>query len=570
MIAFTYFYFQNCYMRYFLIASFFILIVSFVKVRSNENKIDKKALSKILIKKKFSTINCSPDWSTYDLTPAEIQQMVPLPGTGNHVWKISTKNDSAQFYFNQGINLYYGFHIIEALPSFKKAQLFDSACAMLFWAEALAYGPNINDLGYAASPDALLATKRAQTLINNASLKEQAFIKAMEVRYSDDSTQKREALNQEYANKMNEVYKKFPADAEVGALYADALMIQHPWDLWEHNGKPKPWTPKIQSVLENVLRVSPNHPGANHYYIHTLEASPFADKATASADRLGKLTPGLSHMVHMPSHIYIRTGNYKKGEEVNKAAVESYYTYLKLYPDVVNNSPLYEIHNRHMKAACSMNRDNYANALKDAVDCKNSFDTSFLSMDAPLGDYVQYNYITPELAMIAFEKWNDILKQNDLPERFHYGSLLQQFAKGLAYANTNNLKQANSSLNKIEKLMNEKSLSIVFGAFNAPIQGAGVAKNILKGTIAEKENKIEQAIQYYKLAVAIEDSMIYNEPRDWLTPARHYLGKALLHAKKYKEAAKVFRADLKIHHKNYISTKGLKAAIAMTAGMPYK
>ncbi|MBA3675032.1 MAG: hypothetical protein H0W75_08795, partial [Chitinophagaceae bacterium] len=127
-------------MRYFLIASFFILFVSFVKVRSNENKIDKEALSKILIKKKFSTINCSPDWATYNLSPAEIQQMMPLPGTGNHVWKISTKNDSAQFYFNQGINLYYGFHIIEAMPSFKKAQLFDSACAMLFWAEALAYG----------------------------------------------------------------------------------------------------------------------------------------------------------------------------------------------------------------------------------------------------------------------------------------------------------------------------------------------------------------------------------------------------------------------------------------------
>jgi tetratricopeptide (TPR) repeat protein len=369
---------------------------------------------------------------------------------------------------------------------------------------------------------------------------------------------------------MNQVYKKFPADAEAAALYADALMNQHPWDLWERSGQPKPWTPQIEKVLEKVLKISPDHPGANHYYIHTMEGSPYAYKATANADRLGRLAPGLSHMVHMPSHIYIRTGNYKKGEEVNKAAVESYYTYLKLYPDVVNNSPLYEIHNRHMKAACSINRDNYANALKDAMECKNSFDTSFLSMDAPLGDYVQYNYIMPELAMIAFEKWNDILKQIDLPERFHYGSLLQQFAKGLAYANTNNLKQANLSLNKIEKLMKEQSLKIVFGAFNAPIQGAGIAKNILKGTIAEKEKKIDQAIQHYKLAVATEDSMIYNEPRDWLTPARHYLGKALLQAKKYKEASKVFRADLKIHPKNHISTKGLNLATAMNTGMVMK
>ncbi len=559
-------------MRYSLLAAYIIIIFlfGFASVKNNEIKIDEKALSKVLIKKKFSTINCSPDWSTYDLTPAEILQMMPLPGTGDHVWKISTNNDSAQFYFNQGINLYYGFHIIEAIPSFKKAQLFDSACAMLYWAEALAYGPNINDLGYATSPDALLATQKAEKLIMNASLKEQELIKAMQVRYSNDSTHKREALNQEYANKMNEIYKKFPADAEVGALYADALMIQHPWDLWERNGKPKPWTPKIQSVLENLLKVSPNHPGANHYYIHTMEASPYADKATTSADRLGKLTPGLSHMVHMPSHIYIRTGEYKKGEEVNKAAVEKYYTYLKLYPSVANNSPMYEIHNRHMKAACSMKRDDYVIALKDAVDCKNSFDTSFLSMDAPLGDYVQYLYMTPELVMIAFDKWNDILNQNDLPERFHYGALLQHFAKGLAYANTNNLEQANSSLNKIERLMNEKSLAVVFGPFNAPIQGARVAKNLLKGTIAEKEKRIKQAIQYYKIAVATEDSMIYNEPRDWLIPARQYLGNALVRSKNYKEAAKIFTQDLKIHPKNYLSTKGLKVATAMTTGMRMK
>jgi tetratricopeptide (TPR) repeat protein len=187
-------------------------------------------------------------------------------------------------------------------------------------------------------------------------------------------------------------------------------------------------------------------------------------------------------------------------------------------------------------------------------------------MAAPLGDYFQYIYMTPELAMITFEKWNDILKQKDLPERFHYGSLLQQFAKGLAYANTNDLKQAHSSLNKIEKLMTEKSLTIVFVPFNAAINGATVAKNILKGTIAEKEKKIEQAIQYYQLAVATEDSMIYNEPRDWLTPARHYLGNTLLHAKKYKEAAKVFREDLKIHPKNFLSTKSLQVVTAITTG----
>ncbi len=451
-------------MRLILFASsvLIVLLMGYTKIKNTPHEIDHQALSNLILKKQFSSIRCTPDWTTYYLSKAEIQQMMPLPGTGFHKWKISTKNDSAQFYFNQGINLYYGFHIIEAMPSFKKAQTFDSTCAMLYWAEALAYGPNINDLGYAASPDALIATKKASELKNNSSVKEKDFIEAMQVRYSNDSSKKREILNQLYADRMKNLYKNFPGDAEIGALYADALMIQHPWDLWQHNGQPKTWTPQIEKVLENILKISPDHPGANHYYIHTMEASPYAYKATANAERLGGLAPGLSHMVHMPSHIYIRTGNYKKGEEVNKAAIESYYTYLNLYPDVVNNAPLYEIHNWHMKAACSMNRDNYAFALKDAVACRNSFDTSFLSMDAPMGDFIQYVYMTPELTMLTFEKWDEIIEQPDVKYRYHYAYLLQQFAKGMAYANTNKLEQAKFSLANLESIIKEKICPLFF------------------------------------------------------------------------------------------------------------
>ena len=550
-------------MRYLLFAgcSIIIFLMGYTSKKTSADKIDKTALSKIILKKRSSTISCTPDWTIYHLSKLDIQQMIPLPGTGSHIWKISTKNDSAQFYFNQGINLYYGFHIIEAMPSFKKAQTFDSGCAMLYWAEALAYGPNINDLGYAASPDALVAIKKAEELTNNSSVKERALIEAMHVRYSNDSTQKREYLNQQYADKMKHLYTMFTADAEIGALYADALMIQHPWDLWQHNGQPKSWTPEIEEVLENVLKLSPDHPGANHYYIHTMEASPYAYKATANADRLGRLAPGLSHMVHMPSHIYIRTGQYEKGATVNTSAIEDYKTYLKLYPDVVNNAPLYEIHNHHMKAACSMNGNNYTTALKDADECRNSVDTSFLAMDAPIGDFMQYVYMAPELTMVTFEKWDNILKQYDVETRLHYASLLQLFAKGMAFANTNNLVMAKSSLTKLEALLNEEDLLVVFTPFNAPITGANIAKYLLMGTIAEKENNITSAINYFKQAVATEDSLVYNEPRDWLIPARHYLAKALLTSKKYKEAEKVFREDLKVQPKNYVASKGLKTAM---------
>jgi tetratricopeptide (TPR) repeat protein len=546
-------------MRYLLSAAFFLLIISgYTKFSSGPGVIDKAALRKVFLKKHFSTIRCSPDWSEYKLTRQEIQQMMPLPGTGDHSWKISTTNDSAQFYFNQGINLYYGFHIIEALPSFKKAQIFDPSCAILFWAEALAYGPNINDFGYAASPDALAASKQALLLIHNASPKESGLIKAMQMRYSEDSTQKREILNKLYATDMEKLYLKYPSDDEIGSLYADALMIQHPWDLWQHDGKPKAWTPEIRKVLENVLKHNPDHPGANHYYIHTMEASPFASKARQSADRLGRLTPGLSHMVHMPSHIYIRTGEYEKGRKVNGSSVEKYKTYLELFPEVANNAPLYEIHNRHMKAACSINGKDYASALQDAVECRNSFDTSFLSMDAPLGAFIQYVYMTPELSMVTFKKWKDILDQPVIESRFHYASLIQHFAKGMAFANTNNLAMARASVDAIENLLNEKDLAVVFSPFNAPISGAKIAKYILMGTIAEKENNINNAILYFRKAVSIEDSLIYNEPRDWLVPARHFLGNALIMAKKYREAETVFLQDLKIQPANYISLQGLR------------
>ncbi|MEP7252177.1 MAG: hypothetical protein ABI683_07345 [Ginsengibacter sp.] len=541
--------------------SLFLLFMKYPRNSHTPDEIDKDALLKVFQKKKFTTISCSPDWATYYLSKDEIQQMIPLPGIGAHKWKISTKQDSAQFYFNQGINLYYGFHIVEALPSFKKAQLFDSTCAMLYWGEALAYGPNINDYGYTATPEALAAARRAHSLTTTATLKEKGLIEAIEMHYSDDSTMQRKALNEAYANQMKGLYAKYPTDAEIGTLYVDALMNLHPWDLWLHNGKPEPWTPQIESLLEGILKYAPDHPGANHYYIHTMEASPFAEKAIASADKLGRLAPGMSHMVHMPSHIYIRTGQYDKGINVNKAAVARYDSYLKLYPDVANNAPLYEIHNRHMQAACSMNKSDYASALKDALDCRSSFDTSLMSMEAPSGNYIQYVYMTPELTMITFKRWSDILNQPLIDSRLHYAALIQQFARGMALANTRELGMAKSTVNEIENLLTEEDISVPLTPFSAPVTSGTVAKYILLGTIAEIENNLAAASNCYRIAVFTEDTIVYNEPRDWLVHARQYYGNLLLKIKRNKDAEKVFREDLKIQPKNFISEVGLKNAL---------
>ena len=505
-------------------------------------------------------LRCAPDWSANPVDDEDIRDMVLLPGTGLHSWKINTHSDSAQLYFNQGINLYYGFHIIEALPSFKKALRFDSGSAILYWAVALAYGPNINDYGYVASPDALDALSKAKLYMQNASLKEKELIQAMASHYSADSTMPRAKLNQQYADNMKMLYIKYPDDAEIGALYADALMNLHPWDFWEKDGTPKTWTPELISVLENTIKKYPDHPGANHYYIHVMEASPYASKANQSADKLGGLAPGLSHMVHMPSHIYIRTGEYGKGRLVNEAAVKMYYQYKKIYPEVVSSAFLYEYHNLHMLAASSMNEDDYSQAIRDARTCRKSIDTSLLSADAPMGNFFQYIYMTPAFTMITFEKWQDILQEPILDYQYHYGKLIQEFSRGMAYAHTGNPDKSKSSLPLIDSLLNEKDMSGVLEPFNAPVTSGRVAKYILMGTIAEMENHSAEAIRWFEKGVATEDSLVYQEPRDWLLPARHYLGNALLKEKKYKEAEEVFLKDLSFQPNNYISATGFRKA----------
>jgi len=195
-------------------------------------------------------IRCSPDWDALKDWLEETDIPV-IPGAGNYRWKISTGSDSAQFYFNQGINMYYSFHIIESMASFKKAARFDPRSAMLQWAQALTYGTNINDVGYAASPDALSAIGKAVELESNATPKERMLIRAQRERYSADSTESREKLNQLYVDRMKEVYEQYPGDPDVAALYADALMLQHPWDLWNIDGTPKPWTPLNRNVPQN-------------------------------------------------------------------------------------------------------------------------------------------------------------------------------------------------------------------------------------------------------------------------------------------------------------------------------
>ena len=245
---------------------------------------------------------------------------------------------------------------------------------------------------------------------------------------------------------MKEAYEKFSSDADVAALYADALMLQHPWDLWNNNGTPKPWTPLIRTVLEKLLSKTPNHPGANHYYIHVMEPSPYAAKAIPSADRLGKLTPGLSHTVHMPSHIYLRTGNYTKGVSVNESAVKSYEKTIPLYQPVTGNAFLYIIHNLHMQTNNSMMAGRSGYSSVSARETANSIPIDYLAIPGGLGNYIQYVYMTPLLVDVRFGNWNQLLQQPQPPAEQVYRNVLYRFGRGMALSHQLRIAEAKYEL----------------------------------------------------------------------------------------------------------------------------
>ena len=505
-----------------------------------------------------AVLQCSVNWNLINANELA-GKITLLPGIGTYHWSIQSESDSAKLYFNQGINLYYAFHIIESMASFKKAATFDKNNPMIYWGEALAYGPNINDLAYSATPDAFAAAQMALSLSEKADMKEKSLIKAIAVRYSADSTTSRASLNQLYADEMKKAYLQFSSDADIGALYADALMLQHPWDYWKHNGENESWTPEIIDVLKHTLTLAPQHPGANHYFIHALEASQHPEDALPNAHRLASLMPGVSHIVHMPSHIYIRTGYFADGIQVNESAIKAYQQYLKMFPEVADNAPLYLIHNLHLEAACSIMGSTYEKSKEITNRCKNSFDSAYMSLPAPLGCFSQYIYMTPVFNDVLFEKWDNIIHSKPIKPNYVYAAVLDQWARGMAFAGVKNIPAAKKSLAKMQSYFSNPDMLTVLPPFNAPISGAHVAEHILEGYIAQTLNNLPKAIEAFEMAVKAEDSIIYNEPKDWLVSARPYLGRALLLSGNKKAAQQVFEDDLNLNPGNQWSMKGLQA-----------
>jgi tetratricopeptide (TPR) repeat protein len=534
------------------------LVVIFLTGQSFYHRYQKKVIKTAFWYKAITrpVVLCSGGYNLAD----DLKEIPALNGWGNYKWKITTSSDSAQFYFNQGLSMYYAFHSIEAITSFTKATRFDPECAMAWYGRSLAMGPTINyPNGYAPPTDAYEASVNSRNFANKCTPLEQALIAAMQQRYSKDTTITVLLLRSNYASAMQKVYASYPKNAEVITLYADALLLLHPWDLYTHDFKPKPWTPEIRALLEQAIAISPKHPGANHFYIHTMEASATPQLALKSAHLLDTLMPLVSHITHMPSHIYIRTGNYQQGITNNNAAIAGFNYYAGLYNPVVNGAVLYQTHNIHLKVNCAQMGGNYKAAINGANEAKATIIPDYLAAKGADGNFFQYVYMQPALTDVRFGKWDDILN-TQVGDTLAYASVLLHFAKGMAWCGKGDVQKAASELKLMEAGLTAASLKAPIDNFSSAFEAAGVGHLILQGNVAATQKNYGAAITTLQQAVIAEDKLIYNEPRDWPLPARHYLGNVLLKAGRCNEAVAVLNKDLQINPNNGWALTGLQWA----------
>ena len=502
--------------------------------------------------RKTNAAGCSP-YSGGDMRAAADGKFISiLPGWGNHAYSISTKNDSAQFYFNQGLNMYYGYHFREARASFKEAGRFDPGSAMAYWGEALALGPGYNSsLHYRMSGEVPAVLQKMNQDSSRATPKEKLLIEIMNSRYDADSADgNRVSLNIVYAKRLRQLINQYPQDPEIKVFYIDAMMLIHPWDFWNNDGTPKAWTPEVVAFCEEVLKENPKHPAALHYYIHITEASRRPEVALPAADILKDLMPGIAHMVHMSSHEYERNGLYAKGVEVNDKADDDLNLYKSLAPNI-------DLHNRvsHYYAVqtyCALSGAMYKKGLHDAIRCRESV--------SPTHDrtYLQYLYMMPEMMQVRLGKWKEISEDHNEPDAaWTYAAVLKDFAKGMAFANTGHPDSAHVRLLMLQQKTKDSMLLVADTLTNAPALGAGVAEEILSASIFFAEKRYDDALAHIQQAIQIEDRMLYSEPKDWLMPARQYLGAFYLKLGKPALAEEIYRTDLSWNPGNGWSLLGL-------------
>ena len=495
--------------------------------------------------------------------PAKARPATLLTGYGTWHHPVSTKNALAQAFFDQGLRLIYAFNHAEAARSFQRATELDPKLAMAYWGIAEAVGPNYND---SASEDRFVqahaAIEKALTLRAAASNAEKAYIAALAKRFPADPKSDLRAAAEQYRDAMRELTRQFPDDLDAATLFAEASMNLHPWALWQPDGTPEEGTEEIVATLESVIQRDPNHLGALHYYIHAVEASDSPQRGLAAANRIAQLAPAAGHIVHMPAHIYIRTGDHDAAVKTNQQAVAIDQAYLQASSatgvDTLFYSLMYYAHNLHFMATCAAMEGNYLQARRSAAQL-----AAFVGRHVKEMPDVEGYMTVPFQVEARFHKASELLNLPRPDPSLQLTTGFWHFAQGLAFASTNKLPQAETEYKLLSQAAEKTSPDSFFlGPVNNKNQDMlKIAANVLGGKIALAKNDKDAAVAQLRAAVAIQDSLKYNEPPDWLYPVRESLGAALLKTGDATGAEEVFRADLARNPRNPRSLFGLAQAL---------
>ena len=481
-----------------------------------------------------------------------------VSGLGNLHHPVSTRNPQAQKFFDQGLRFIYAFNHDEAARSFQHAGELDPHLAMAFWGVAEAVGPNYND---PADPERFKqahgAVQKAVELSSNASASDQAYIRALAKRFPADPNSDLRKAAEDYRDAMRQVVREFPDDLDAATLFAEAGMNLHPWGLWHIDGTPEAGTEEIVATLESVIKRDPDHLGAIHYYIHAVEASATPERALAPANRLAALAPAAGHIVHMPAHVYIRTGDYQAAVKANEQAAIADRAYIKATAAEGMYPMMYYSHNLHFIAMCAAMNGNYAEAKRNADILMNNIRPHV--QDMPLEGFTTI----PLAVEVRFHHWNEILQAPQPGASFKTATMFWHFARGMALAGTGKIEEAEA---EYKIVADAEAATPADAIFQMPINNKTkdilkIAKDVLGAQVAMSKKDMNAGIQSLRAAVAVQDGLHYNEPADWFFPVRESLGAALLKSGDAGAAEKVFREDLERNPRNPRSLWGLHQAL---------
>ena len=453
---------------------------------------------------------------------------------------ITTASEQAQRYFDQGLRLVYAFNHEEAIRSFEAAAHLDSQAAMPYWGIALALGPNINSaMEKKYEHRAIEMVQKARRLADRATPVEQAYIDALVTRYVSRKGAKRKGLDEAYAKAMRLVAQRFPEDADAATLFAEALMDLRPWDLWKPDGRPQPGTDEIVTTLESVLAQNPDHPGACHYYLHAVEASPQLERALPCVERLPGLMPGAGHLVHMPAHIYMRLGKYHEAVERNQQAVHTDRQYLASRTQAGEYAEGYYTHNLHFLWASLAMEGRNVEAMKAARDL-----TATITTEEARKDRWKERYLPmPIFSMIRFGRWEELLREPAPPKGLRLMDGMWRLGRGLALVATGRLPGAEGEHVALAGLTKQiRRDRTAEGKTEWAL--LKIAERVLAGELAARRQRYDDAIRLFEEAIKMEEALPYSEPPLWPLSVRHHLGTVLLLAGRPSEAEAVYHADL--------------------------